>query len=69
MGAERDSRGVLVPEPIAKLWIVIKQAEEHLQEIETAALERFSRPPTPSPHKRLRPWRRKPATVAEPSST
>lgn len=69
IGAERDPRGVPVPEPIAKLWIVIVQVEEHLQDIETAALERFSQPPTPPGRKRFRLWRREPVTAAGSSST
>lgn len=69
MGAERSSEGVPVPEFVAKPWIVIVQAEQLLQEIETAALERFSQPATPPAGKRFRLWRRKPVTAAEPSST
>lgn len=69
MGAERDSRGVPVPEPVAKLWVVITQAEEHLQEIEAAALERFSRPATPPARRRFRLWRLKAVTAAGSSST
>ncbi|MFI9811491.1 hypothetical protein [Saccharothrix variisporea] len=65
MNAERDPRGVPVPEPLAALWIVILQAEEKLQEIETAALERFSKPdPPPAPRRFLR--RRKAAEPAAP---
>ncbi len=49
--------------------IMIDEAEEHLQKIEAAALERFARPATPPARRRFRPWRRKSVTAVGPSST